>query len=526
MMERVQNGWCVAALVTVLVMMASACTPDERSEALPPITRTGEKQKPLVAGNPTGDVVAGGQSGTDSSGSYACHEPVEASVAFDERTSLGTAMEVVNRFERLLQVHPKIALAWLADGSKPTTTLVIEVKKWGSRATWLKTGDGASCDDLRIPATLHLTTADGAYDETLEGDFSVADGRPQWQGSYSDAAMDGARIATVRFDWDPLGDWSKAVISGELSGWNHVSDGGVPADASRAAAFSSYWPLPLPTHGEYRRPHAFDDLCSATQDTAPGRNAFTSTGELIGALTGAWVLCSGGPGSAVEHAGIEFADDGTWNHLAAQDGALSQELGFGHEGTFEVIELSKRDHQLNIQRSYQDYEFSEDRGTLRLVQSDADFPIPSYDDVYVRTDLAIGPPRVARARGERGGAPACAEGEAFVQEGFASADALVAALTGSWAVCAGGFRSDAVEIAFTSDGSYRHLDADGETVATGRYEVVDTSDGSGSVYVHMEDDDSSPDGLDGHYGFSARLSDAPIKLELNDDAHTVLSAMP
>jgi hypothetical protein len=278
----------------------------------------------------------------------------------------------------------------------------------------------------------------------------------------------------------------------------------------------------VPTEQTYVPPASFAQACATAQPTEAGFRSFESDEALRSALTGTWLLCASTSLGAVPHDGIALASDGTWTHLTETDGDLVEQLGFGHEGTFVVIDTSAMNgpnaRQLNLERTSQDYGFSSDGNTLRLATAGGGV---RYDDTYVRTDRAVGPPELAFDRGERAGPEACGAGEAFVH-GFASTDALGALLTGSWAICSGGLRAGASGIEFAADGTYRHLDAAGAPTMAGRYQLLDTSamNGPGAMQLNMTDADARS------YVSHPLASEAPLKLWLHAGAPIVLSAEP
>ena len=192
----------------------------------------------------------------------------------------------------------------------------------------------------------------------------------------------------------------------------------------------------------YIPPAALRAACSAQQPTASGFDMFPSDAALTDALVGTWILCGSESTRAVAHAGIRIAADGSWTHIEAATGAAIELRGFGHEGDSEVIDTSDINEsnvrQFNLSGVPQEFGFSSDRQTLRLALPAASPPHPRYDNLYVRTALPVGPPRLLRAAGERAGAAACPEGEAFVR-GFSTEAELRAGIVGTWAIAAAAF---------------------------------------------------------------------------------------
>jgi hypothetical protein len=60
----------------------------------------------------------------------------------------------------------------------------------------------------------------------------------------------------------------------------------------------------------------------------------------------------------------------------------------------------------------------------------------------------------------------------------------------------------------------------------GRYKVEDAGGNPGCCLIRMSDDDTTDAQVRGHYAIGAYQSLAPVKLWVNDDVRTVLSAMP
>jgi len=441
---------------------------------------------------------AGGQSGTDHGGTLQpCPEVRTRDVAYDVMTTLGSAAQVRASAEESLRYATEIALSWTSEVGA-STTLAIEVIAWGELATVSESGV-PSCGEqkLLVPATLRFVTEDGLLDQTIAGTWNGA----QWTGSYEEI-----EVSVVAAD---------DRVSGALQ--------------ARSGVLAHFDSMQLEVAAEviYTPPATSEAACRAVAPTEDSYRAFSSNEALIGALAGTWILCTSTSTNTPEHDGLVIDAGGTWKHIVAHEGGFIEQLGFGSQGAFTVFDLTDyngpNSRQLTFVRFMNDYAFSTDRGTLRLTAVEGP---QRYDNTYVRSDLVVGPPQPEHAVGERAGLAACESREAFVH-GFDSVDALRDTLSGAWTFCNGGLRAGAAGIAFAADGSYRHLDASGTTIATGRYELHDTSmmNGPGMTQVNLTDDDLRADGRTRDYLMPGPLlSEAPLKLALGDGS--VLSALP
>lgn len=260
---------------------------------------------------------------------------------------------------------------------------------------------------------------------------------------------------------------------------------------------------------------------------------------MLDALSGRWLRCYGDSTNAEAYVGVEIDRSGTWHYLALNDGGLIEQTGFRREGTLFVIDTSAMNSGLGYYWRQVDWEFgprdsgpspsvqfSNDRSTLRLtVPDDGGLGETLFDDIYRRTQMAVADATITCQDGERAGDAACAEGEAHLRS-FTSAKDMRNALSGSWTICSGGLRRDATAIAFSTDGTYRHLDKQGTVVVTGRYKLEDAGGNPGCCLLRMTDDDTTDAQIRGQPAIGPYQSLAPLKLWLDDDVRTVLSAMP
>lgn len=507
-------------MMMLLLAACAGCSVRSHAIDLPPITGAADD------GGGT-HPKTGGQSGTDDPGVVGCPpETGRRSVALDEKTRVGTAAELRDRFEQVLAVTPEIPFRWTTEiGGETTLSVELTV---GTSATFVETS-GHVCDALIVPATLHLTTTDGLLDETLPGELREA----KWSGKYDAAAAQGSairdelakRLGEPELELQSFGAWLEVSdgrnAAGGLSATSDSVDESLSETLSELATFDSLWPKVITLDDPYERPTDLKDVCAAA---SPYISLFAApdADHLLPDIEGTWVKCSGASTNDRAHDGIRFTSQ-TWTDLATQDGKLIESLGFGHEGRLEAsgADLGMR-NALPLNYLSPHVTLSSDRNTMRLQFTD-DFMPRAFDETYVRTNLAVQPAKPAHAAGERAGVAACEEGEAHVHLFESEAD-LRARLEGAWGVCTGGFRSGAKGIVFTKDGKYSHLDASGSTIATGKYVVIDTSDanGEGAFQVNMQDDDGG-----GSTDLTVPvMSDAPIKLWASDEGHTVLSAMP
>lgn len=492
----------------------------------------------------------GGQSGTDGESSQGCPVTDERMVDFDEPTRVGTAAEIRANFERVLAQGQQIALHWNSRVGG-TTRLTIEIAMWGEQATFVESA-GHVCDHLRVPVTLRFVTEDGLLDATMAGEFEP---RTNWLGQVDGQALSDIEVLqrlAMTLGRDDLGvtafgaflEFDEFMVTGEIRAPGELEDEGIVPGAF--ATFETEWreqigpPDVVATDEPYEAPATFAEACLAAQPTELGLSAFGSEDELIGALAGSWILCTSRSSNGIPHQGLVLAADRTWKHVIEREDELIEQLGFGHEGTYRVFDTSSMNgenaFQLNLLDRAVEYGFSPDGRTLQLVvRPELVAPglsapdVPSYDNVYVRTDRPIGPPQLTRQVGERAGEAACDEGEAFVHD-FDSIDELRNVLIGTWVVCSGGLRDGATAIAFAADGTYMHLDGAGAVVQSGLYELMAPSmsnrpeDAMPGVY--FVDDHARSPGRAVHSLGGLLMSDAPVKLWLRSDTQSVLSPLP
>jgi hypothetical protein len=485
----------------------------------------------------------GGQSGTDAP-IVACARPSAGSVPLDQQTSLWTGRTLSDSFEAALRSVDEVPLVWAPEFAPPTT-ITIEVVRIGLASVVSSRGPGNCADQLEVEVTLHLSTADGMFDETLIGhvikivnggeNHAIVGYARELQGSAF-----GERLATA-FELEPDALHGMTVdltfrddyegIAGQIS---------VDADADSTdvnvlhnlADIDSTLPASPTTHEHYVRPAVFDAECAAVQPTMQALDAFTSDQAMLDALTGHWLRCSGDASNVGPYAGLEIDANRTWHYLVLQDGALVEQVGFLREGLVGIAETAPYNgpnwRQFNLGYGPEpavganELEFSNDRQTMRIATYDIGSDPLAYDDIYQRTQMPVTAPNIPREDGERAGSAACAEGEAHVRA-FSSADELRDALTGKWAICSGGLRRGATAVAFSRDGTYEQVDDQGHVVVTGHYEIDD----SAGVQARMRDDDTTAEQRRGeYYGLAPWLSMAPLKLWFGDERRTVLSAMP
>jgi hypothetical protein len=484
----------------------------------------------------------GGQSGTDAP-IITCARPSAGSVPLDQQTSLWTGRTLSDGFEAALRSVDEVPLVWAPEFA-PRTTITVEVVRFGLARVVSSRGPGNCADQLEVEVTLHLSTADGMFDETLTGHLieTIDVGENHAIVGYDARELQGSafgeRLATA-FELEPDALHGMTVdlafredyegIAGQIS-VDAVAD---PADVNvlhNLADIDSALPAFPTTHEHYARPLVFDAECAAVQPTMQALDAFTSDQAMLDALTGHWLRCSGDASDLGPYAGLEIDANRAWHYLVLQDGALVEQVGFLREGQVGIAETSPYNgpnwRQFNLGYGPEpavganELEFSNDRQTMRIATYDIGSDLV-YDDIYQRTQMPVTAANVPRQDGERAGSAACAEGEAHLRA-FSSADDLREALAGKWAICSGGLRRGATAVVFSRDGTYEQVDDQGHVVAAGHYEIDD----SAGVQAVMRDDDSTIEERRGNYELAPWLSMAPLKLWFGDERRTVLSAMP
>jgi hypothetical protein len=273
-----------------------------------------------------------------------------------------------------------------------------------------------TCSQLELGVTLHVSTADGLFDETMSGKLIGTRVTASYGAKQLQQSAFGARIASA-FDLEPSMLKRMTVTLGYVDGFDGVSaqitiDTDTDADAGSAdglgalqpvAQFDSHWPTRPDTHVHYEPPHAFDDACAATQPTMEAAGDFASNQDMLEALSGHWLRCYGDSTNAPSYVGLEIDRSGKWRYLALNDGGLVEQVGFLGEGMLDIIDTSAMNSGLGSSWRQVNWDFgitgagptpsvqfSSDRNTLRLtVPDDGGLGETLFDDVYKRTQMAV-----------------------------------------------------------------------------------------------------------------------------------------
>jgi len=435
----------------------------------------------------------------------------------DEPTSLGTARELRDAFvKRVEALDAPTPFRW-SPRFGATTTITIGAIEWGDTATYTES-DQPGCEDLRLPASIRLSTQDGALDETVQGwvrgaqfigSFERAGKLSEWLVEH--AQYPGLVLQSLGVVFDL---YSEQSLVGELNAISDVDDADLASDLYGLAMFDSSWVRGVDLDAPFQRAAPIDALCDAAQPADVSASFSPGIADLSNKLSKVWLRCSGKSTGFPEHEGIAITATG-WKHIAYRDGAWREELGFGHEGAIEILDTSINGPGSQQVAFWDMLPFTFASPSVDLSTSATSLRLElggrgsyGFEGLYIASDLTVGAAEQAYADGERAGEAACDKAEAHLHRIGAAAD-IAAALAGSWVFCSGSFRPDATGIEFSALGTYNHLAADGGTVAAGIYQIIDTTgfNGPGSTQINLTDFDGNS-----HIMAVPVQSDAPVKL--------------
>jgi hypothetical protein len=388
-------------------------------------------------------------------------------------------------------------------------------------------------------ATLRLTSADGMLDEAFEGELStsVAGSISAVTGStavdfYADAGgLDPSAsrlVEAVRsLGFDPAQvtrslriTFAEDSVDGEL---NMFPPANVTDAELRLWKFARFG-TDLPAAAEWQDVEpspALEQACAPAQAASTQPRRITDPGlalspdaqaAWLSAISGRWLLCAGSGTLVPDHAGIEIAPDGSWHHLVAQDDALVEARGIGHEGriaffitsapvpgevmvAFPGLAEPLSTCMFTVSSSADGAELSVRGSSVQFPE----LPATAIDYAYVAApDVAVVPAEAAYQRGERAGVAACAEPEAYLEPKPESGAALTDLLSGEWAFCDHQVLAQAASIRFDAGGRYALLADDGSEVGVG------SSTPLGPVAMMLRDDASGEEyALEGVMAFAA-----------------------
>jgi hypothetical protein len=461
----------------------------------------------------------------------ACPTSGMREVGPDDPTSLGTARALRDAFTQAVEMlDPQgTPFRWSARFGG-TTTIEIGAITWGDKAIFTQS-DQQGCEDLRVPASIRLRTQDGKLDESAQGfvrgtqftgSFAVSGKLSEWL--VDQASYPGLAITSIGVFFSV--DASQPLV-GEINANTDIDDYDLVSDLYGLGKFDSTWVRGVELDAPYKRAAPIDDMCTAAAPADVSVSFSPGIADLSSKLSRVWLRCNGASTGFPEHDGIAITATG-WKHLAYRDGAWIEQLGFGHEGTIQILDTSINGpgsqqvvfwDMLPFTFASPSVDLSSSASSLHLAMGGRG--MLGFDGLYIASDVTVGTAEQLYADGVRAGAAACDKAEAHLHRIGAPAE-VNAALAGSWTFCSGSFRPDATGIEFSALGTYNHLAADGGTVASGLYQVIDTGDfnGAGSSQINLSDLDG------GRHIMSVLLqSDAPIKLSFGlAEGRGVLSA--
>jgi hypothetical protein len=518
----------------------AARAPSAASSASPEPMRTAE----IDAGSsPTPDTLDAGAEVTapqpdpqpaamSGSSSIGCQVSATREVELDEQTARGTARALRDAFAQAASaLDPRGTPFRWSPRFGGTTTVVIGDLVWGEKATYSES-DQPGCEDLRMPVSIRFTTQDALLDERVQGwvretQFSGSFERP---GKLSEWLVEHAQHPGLELD--SLGvifsfDASLELVVGELNATAGIDDSELTSDLYSLAKFDDSWPRGVAIDAPYERVAPIDALCAALEPADMSVSFSPGIADLSRKLSRVWLRCSGMSTGFPTHDGIAITETG-WKHIAYRDGAWVEQPGFGHEGAIEILDTSINGpgsqqvafwDMLPVTFASPSVDLSTSATTLQLMLGGRGSI--GFEGLYIASEEPVAVAQLPYADGVRAGAAACDKPEGHLHRVGAAGD-VSAALVGSWVFCSGGFRPDATGIELSALGTYNHLAADGSTVASGLYTVVDTGgfNGAGSSQVNLTDFDG------GRHIMSVLIqSDAPIKLTFGlADGRGVLSA--
>jgi hypothetical protein len=467
----------------------------------------------------------------DHGSSEACPVGAMREVGLDEQTSLGTPRALRDAFVQATEaLDPRETPFRWSTRFGGTTTVAIGAIEWGD-ATYMEI-DQPGCEDLRISAAIRLTTQDGKLDEMAQGwvrgtqfsgSFEQSGALSEWLVDH--AARPGLEITSLSVVFSVA---DSHTLVGELNATTDLDDYELASDLYGLGKFDSAWVRGVDLDAPFQRAAPIDDACAAAEPADVSASFSPGIADLSGKLSKVWLRCSGASTGFPAHDGIAISGTG-WRHISYRDGAWTEQTGFGHEGAVEILDTSINGPGSQQVAFWDMLPFTFASPSVDMSSSATSLQLAlggrgslGFDGLYVASDATVGAAALAYADGERAGAAACDKGEAHVHRAGSAAD-VSTALAGKWIFCSGSFRPDATGIEFTALGTYNHLAADGGTVASGLYQVIDTGDfnGAGSSQINLNDLDG------GRHTMSVLLqSDAPVKLTfgLNGDGRGVLSA--
>lgn len=462
--------------------------------------------------------------------SQACPVGKMREVGLDESTALGTAREMRDAFVQAVEVldTPAAAFRW-APRFGATTTIAIGAIEWGDTATYTES-DQPGCEDLRLRASIRLSTQDGLLDETVQGSvrgtqfvgsFELAGKLGEWL--VERAQHPGLVLQSLGVVFSVYGDQS---LVGDINAVADVDDEGLASDLYGLGKFDSSWVRGVDLDAPFQRTAPIDTMCDAAQPADVSASFSPGIVDLSGKLSNVWLRCSGKSTGFPDHDGLAITATG-WKHIAYRDGAWIEELGFGHEGAIEILDTSINGPGSQQVAFWDMLPFTFASPSVDLSSSATSLRLElggrgsyGFEGLYIASDLTVGAAQPAFAEGERAGAAACDKGEAHLHRVGAAPD-ISAALAGSWVFCSGSFRPDATGIEFNTLGTYNHLAADGGTVVGGLYQIIDTAgfNGAGSTQINLTDFDGTT-----HIMTVPVQSDAPVKLSFGTtEGRAVLS---
>lgn len=410
----------------------------------------------VVDGDPE---VAGGQSGTEGGGTYACGaRSVARNVAPDE--AVGWLEFTPRQLARALATAP-LAGRWLAT---ERAELSIELDPaQGVRTLSVPSHPDGDCSE--VEASLVVKTSDGALDLVVPASI--------WR-DYAGFTLDAALPALPTALRGPAYPPDVAHVSrllGEVPALHgpalrlslSIGDGLQQAVVYDEAGPRGVWQrdplqLPLGAPTQFTPDPLFTASCTgadALQADFGHHTSFASSSAALSGVAQVWARCR--DGMPVSHEGIEISADGSWRHFDLEAGELVARSGFGHEGYVQLLDTSAMNgagfFQLNLEP------FGRNHGAQLPILSERSTPASTQALVFrtynasedwpaaVYQPVALGVRSVAPqfADGERAGSTACDRAEhGLVFDGAAAAPLL----SGEFVLCSGGLQSGAARLRF------------------------------------------------------------------------------
>ncbi|HTU59000.1 MAG TPA: hypothetical protein VMF89_11215, partial [Polyangiales bacterium] len=240
--------------------------------------------------------------------STACPTGATREIGWDEPTSLGTARDMRDAFARAIDALETEAtpFRW-SQRFGGTTTIAIGAIAWGDKATYTES-DQLGCEDLRLPASIRLTTQDGTLDETAEGWVRATQfvGSFDLTGKLSKSLVEraehpGLTLQSLGVVFSASGEES---LVGELNATSDIDDYDLASDLYGLAKFDSAWVRGVELDAPFERAAPIDSMCEAAEPADMSISFSPGVADLPAKLSKVWLRCDGKSTGFPSHEGF------------------------------------------------------------------------------------------------------------------------------------------------------------------------------------------------------------------------------